>query len=136
MICTQLTSASSKRMQSSTSQAMRCRLLETRRMTLKISTLTNELKRIQIVTTKTQYARRIPPLRSGTGSRYGFCEEQSKPTSSLRKTISVQGSLGISGDPWKASEGFGKLRKVAAILKNPDKIWEFNNKNSYLIQNN
>ena len=77
LLCTQLTSASSKRTQSTTSQAMRCRLLETRRMTLKIRTLTSELKRIQIVKTKTQYARRVPPLRSGTGSR-GLIQEKRK----------------------------------------------------------
>ena len=58
-------------------QAMRCRLLETRRMTLKIGTLTSELKRRQIVKTKTQYARRVPPLRSGTGSR-GLIQEKTK----------------------------------------------------------
>ena len=39
--------------------------------------LTSELKRIQIVKTKTQYARRVPPLRSGTGSR-GLIQEKTK----------------------------------------------------------
>ena len=93
-------------MQSSTSQAMRCRLLETRRMTLKIRTLTNELKRIQIVTTKTQYARRVPPLRSGTGSR-GLIQEKTKRE---QKSTNVK-----KQNPWKSWTSRGRIRELITL---------------------
>ena len=81
--CMQLTAPTSKRTQSSTSQAMRCRLLKTRRRNPRSTIAQNQNidKQTEALRNCDEkhkiYARRVSPLRSGTGPR-GLIQEKTK----------------------------------------------------------